>query len=266
MRPTVPLRGFLLLLFSLVFVLTGCIVTTGRPVCSPHQRVCDPYEVDPAAHFEGTIKHGGSVLIKPGGETTSTPPPESQLQPASVPAAASAALGKDHIMPTTVLATHRLGRTMRDICVLASKSAQFQIETGKSESLSLDEHCFWPRWEIISADQIVAPLLLHEISPDLDHVQERNRIGQMETQLQFAYVLDSGISDARDRWTDACNRVEKTLQEMLTLQATIGGPQIQNLIVAQPSEIHNEREWKFVDGVGAELQVEVFPVIVQMLV
>jgi len=174
-------------------------------------------------------------------------------------------------MPLIVEPTERTALIYRRIAELVCATDQFQDETGQNAANSLDQFAHWPRIDEQNEDGngdqfLTAPLALVTQEPELLIVKDDYETGHGETFLQLALVRASAITDVRDRWTDVANRAGAIVREMLDLAREDSAAnywQVKGYTVHQGSMMNDLVEYDFRDSGGTEVEVEVFPFVLQ---
>lgn len=165
-----------------------------------------------------------------------------------------------------------LSRSFRGTAGLIAQTAQFQLETGKSEALTLAENCWWPSIPVAARGDgetqqfLTAPLCIVTHDPGQAFNLPFQKLADGEVFVQLALLADAvTYPDQRDQFTDILRRVYKIQKQALDTaglrNAETQWNTVNNFAISQPPELNNLGEVQFVDGAGDPVRVWQIPLI-----
>lgn len=178
-------------------------------------------------------------------------------------------------MSVTVAPTGRLGRSVTGVAYLIAESATFQDECGNAgdKVTTLNDFVFFPNHPDILDDEtkgkqyLRAPMALVTIDPGNVLVKPVNGLGEAEVFVQISLIEDSATypGSPQDRWTDACNRFDMIMNEIVEKGKDRTGAHnwlpLESYQMEQPPELQNADKFDFKDAGDNEVDVRTFALI-----
>jgi hypothetical protein len=177
---------------------------------------------------------------------------------------------------TLLTAVGPLAKSIKGTAELIAGTDQFQLETGKSATLSLEENCYWPHIPLVDRgdgeDQqfITAPLCCVHVDPgqayNRPYPGSTNQLVTGEVFVQLALIADTGTyTDSRDQYTDLLNRADQIILEALRIAsqrtAETQWLTVHSFFITQPPEENDISQVQFQDADGDPIKVHIFPMI-----
>lgn len=156
-----------------------------------------------------------------------------------------------------------LSRGLYGLARLIAETPAFQTESGL-ESPTIDSVmeacCYWP--EQPPAERLTVPLCLITLDEDHHIIKSRNRLAQGVALVQVCLAESPGLSDPRDRFTDAADRFGLIMSQAMNLaeQRDISRLWVTGWELDRPPILNDPDDYPFATPAGQSVRVRIFPV------